>query len=318
MRFSEKYGYKKVDNSLVWEDIPIGTRKRLWKRINEFIFEPAIKHLNNNLLCEDFYGDMPQGLGMHMPEPGYLWKFLDSLYDKFFPPNFNELYTTGYTGFDIYRTEKKCIDVKEKKQEIEEWFKSTSTERNRILHFINFLNEYYLGEDIKGKLNIDMNKVLAEEKSPYRIIKGIVTLLTDEEQIKEIEKALNPPDRFAPVREHIKNALKHLSDKKEPNYEDSIRESIHAVESLAKIITGKDKSLSGLIQSLKDIPFNLREGFKELYNWSSKTLRHGKSGKELPTGFEEAIYMMVTCSAFVNYVIAKYGEGEIGEEGDEQ
>jgi len=306
---------KKVDKSLILEDITDKMRKRIWKRINEFIFEPAIKHLNNNLLCKDFYDDMPPGLGWHMPEPDYLWKFLDSLYDKFFPPGFNELYTTGYTGFDIYRKEKKCIDVKEKKQEIEDWFKSVSTDTNEVLGFINFLNEYYPGEDIIEKLNIAINKVFEEEKSAYKIIDGIVVCIMGQEEIKEVENALNPPDKFAPVREHMRRALKCFSDKKESDYEGTIRESIHAVESLAKIITGKEKSLSALIQSLTKTHYNLREGFKELYNWASIVGRHGKSeiehkksGKKITTGEPEARYMLITCSAFVNYVIAKYGE----------
>jgi len=272
MRFSERYGYKKVDNSLVWEEVPLQVRNRIWNAIAN-LFGMFKKDANDFLIkvFDKFLGEDISGL---LKIPIYTMAFQDNLFKSLKQKTFNF-----------------------------KW--------NKFFDFLEFTMEEFPNRHKIRKIEKKINRVLEEEKSAYRIIDGIVTPLIDREQIKEIEKALNPPDRFAPVREHIKNALKHLSDKKEPNYEDSIRESIHAVESLAKIITGKDKSLSGLIQSLKDIPFDLREGFKELYNWSSKNLRHGKSGKELPTGFEEAVYMMVSCSAFVNYVIAKYGKGKL-------
>jgi len=268
---------------LIWEDLPLPARNRLWSRID----------------------------GLLGSKDDDTKQFLTRLWDKFYKREIAELWYTsqsygGYfakTYFDFAGTIKYVKDFFFN----DEWFE--------VFDFIEFLYENFPDKNVIDRLNPLLNSVLEEENSAYKIIDGIVAPLIDEEQIKEIEKALNPPDKFAPVREHIKHALKHLSDKKKPNYEDSIRESIHAVESLAKLITGKDKSLSGLIQSLKDIPFNLREGFKELYNWSSKNLRHGKSGKELPTGFEEAVYMMVSCSAFVNYMIAKYGVVEV-EEGD--
>jgi len=278
--FSERYGYKKVDDSLVWKEVPEESRIRLWNLLYQTLFKIIDEQTKNFILN--------------------IW---DRFFKKEIPPLDLPLNVPAFETIKQisgYPNSRKLLLVIKKEYYNIKWFE--------VFDFLEFLCEYYPDKDVINRLIPFLNKVLEEEKSAYRIIDGIVSPLIDKEEIKEIEKALNPPDRFAPVKEHIKNSLKHLSDKKEPDYEDSIRESIHAVESLAKIITGKDKSLSGLIQSLKDIPFNLREGFKELYNWSSKNLRHGKSGKELPTGFEEAIYMMVTCSAFVNYVIAKYGE----------
>ncbi len=34
-------------------------------------------------------------------------------------------------------------------------------------------------------------------------------------------------------------------------------------------------------------------------------IRHGSTEEELKISFDEAKYMLVTCSAFVNYLIAK-------------
>lgn len=290
MRFSERYGYKKVDDSLIWEEVPKELRIRLWNLLYQTLFTIIDEQTKN---------------------------FIANIWDRFFKKEIPPLdLSLNVPAFETikkisgYPDSRKLLLVIKKECYNIEWFE--------VFDFLEFLCEYYPDKDVIKRLIPFLNEVLEEEKSAYRIIDGIVTPLIDKEQIKEIEKALSPPDRFAPVRGHIKSALKHLSDKKEPNYEDSIRESIHAVESLAKIIIGKDKSLSGLIQSLTKTHYNLREGFKELYNWSSKDLRHGKSGKELPTGLAEARYMIVTCSAFVNYVIVKYGEGEIEEKNEHE
>jgi hypothetical protein len=276
MLFSERYSYRKIDNSLIWEEVPIPSRNRLWSRIDVNVLAP--KDDNTKI-------------------------FLGRLWDRFYKREVAELYSTSrpFGGYpETYFDYGKIIRY------TKDWF--FNAEWFEVYDFVEFLCEYYPDKEVIDRLNPFLNSVIEEENLAYRIIDGIVTPLIDKEEIKEIEKALNPPDKFTPIRDHLKKAQRLLADRNNPDYENSIKESISAVESLAKIITEKEKSLSGLIQSLKDIPFNLREGFKELYNWTSKDLRHGKSGKELPTGFEEAIYMMVTCSAFVNYVIAKYGE----------
>ncbi len=315
MQFSERYGYKKIDKTIVWEEIPDKTRKRLWERINEYIFEPAIEHTNNNLLCQDFYNDMPQGLGMHMPEPGYLWEFLDGLYDRFFPPDFNELYTVGYTGVSIYREEKKCVNVKEKKQEIENWFKSAKW--NEAFDFIDFLNKYYSGEEILIELNLALNKVLEEEKSAYRIINGIVTPLTDKEEVMEVEKALKSLDKFASVRVHMKKALELFSDKEHPDCQNAIKECMSALDSLVSVIKGKKTTFLKFAEAL-EIHKALKDGFLKLYAWSSDAegIRHGTTKEELKPLIAEARYIIVTVSAFINYVVSKYGEGNIEERGN--
>jgi len=294
---------------LVWEDIPIGMRKRLWNKINKNVFES----IHHSILSEDFKRDVPPGMEWHFKEDEYIIFFLNKLWDNFYKYDFDDLWYPSADPFG-YGGKEKCIEVDKIKAKIKDWF--FEVEWFEAFDFIDFLNKNYPGEDILIELNIALNEVLEEENSAYRIIDGIVTPLIDKEQIKEIEKAMNPPDKFAPVREHMRKALKCFSDKKESDYEGTIREAIHAVESLAKIITGKEKSLSALIQSLTKTHYNLREGFKELYNFASIVGRHGKSeierkksGKKIATGGPEARYMLVTCSAFVNYVIAKYGDG---------
>ena len=51
---------------------------------------------------------------------------------------------------------------------------------------------------------------------------------------------------------------------------------------------------------------DLKKGFKDLYGWTSDSdgIRHALM--EMPTvDAEDARYMLVSCSAFVNYLIVK-------------
>jgi len=66
-----------------------------------------------------------------------------------------------------------------------------------------------------------------------------------------------------------------------------------------------------MVQELGNLILDLNGQFKtsmiQLYGWTCKEdgIRHGHTKEELKTSFEEAKYMLVSCSAFVNYLIAK-------------
>jgi hypothetical protein len=77
--------------------------------------------------------------------------------------------------------------------------------------------------------------VLESELSGWRFVGDQITKITSKAEIEEIEAALSSP--FTPVNTHVDNALKKMSDKKSPDYRNSIKESISAVEALCRIIT---------------------------------------------------------------------------------
>jgi len=171
------------------------------------------------------------------------------------------------------------------------------------------LNDIYSRERGDSLLSA-INKVLEESKVGYKIIGNIFVPISSEPEGQEVEKALNTV--FHGANQHIKKAIKLFADRNEPDYENSIKESISAVESIAKEITGRDDSLSVLTQSLK-----LHPGFKSaldsLYNWTSNEggIRHGASSKSLAPDQNTARFMLVVCSSFVNHIISrnpqKYG-----------
>ena len=117
--------------------------------------------------------------------------------------------------------------------------------------------------------------------------------------------------------EQEKSGYRLLNDKfvnKKPDYENSIKESISAVESLCCIITGATGSQATLGSTLKKLEKDggvvihgaMKTAFEKLYGYTSDSdgIRHG--GIDFTNApAEDAKYMLVSCSAFINYLIEK-------------
>jgi len=158
----------------------------------------------------------------------------------------------------------------------------------------------------------DCNSVLEAELSAYRFVGDVIAPITDKVQIAEVEQALGAAEKHSliGVTKHIESALEKLSDRKSPDYRNSIKESISAVESLSVIIAKDSKATLG--QALKKIKHTislhpaLEKGFSAIYGYTSDEggIRHAMVD-ETTCDFEDAKYMLVSCSAFVNYLIMK-------------
>ncbi|MDM1551616.1 hypothetical protein [Empedobacter falsenii] len=112
----------------------------------------------------------------------------------------------------------------------------------------------------------------------------------------------------------METAIELFSNKTNPDYRNSIKESISAVESICIIITEDPKvTLGQALKKLeeKGIIINkaLKSGFSNLYGYTSEGdgIRHGLM-EESNLNQEDARYMLVTCSAFINYLIEKYNK----------
>lgn len=157
------------------------------------------------------------------------------------------------------------------------------------------------------------NKVFEQEFVGYRFIGDIITPITDEVEAKEIETGLSV--EFGGCRSHIQKALAFLSDRENPDYKNSIKESISAVESICQIIAENNKATLGqALKMLEDKGIKLhpalKSAFSSLYGYTSDEggIRHAEGLFESNVTFEEAKYMLVSCCAFVNYLIAEYGK----------
>lgn len=160
-----------------------------------------------------------------------------------------------------------------------------------------------------------MNKVLEKEFVGYRFVGENIVAITDDVEIKEVEQSLDI--KFKGCKAQIQNALRLLADRDKPDYKNSIKESISAVESICQIITNNNKATLGeAIKKLnvKGIKMHvaLKNAFSALYGYTSDEggIRHAEGMFESEVSFEEAKFMLVSCCAFINYLIAEYGKIE--------
>jgi hypothetical protein len=179
------------------------------------------------------------------------------------------------------------------------------------LDIVEFLHTLFRdGEPEQRKFERQVNE-LEREKSAYRFIVGKLARIINEVEMQELEQAARHGDRFATVAVHVRTALELYSKNPQPEYRNSIKESISAVESAAKIITGQPKATLDDAVKVIDKKPSLHESFKsgisKLYGYSSDEggIRHSLTEA---TNIDEtdALYMLVSCSAFANYLISRY------------
>lgn len=185
---------------------------------------------------------------------------------------------------------------------------------NEAYDFVEFVaNNYprvYTNKDFMKNCNF----ILEREVSGYRFVGERITPITSEEEIGEVEEALKTAPKTS--KTHLETALELLSDRESPDYRNSIKESISAVESICKKIAARDKTT--LDQALDKIETTvklhpaLKKAFSSLYGYTSDAegIRHALIDEATPHS-EDAKFMLVSCSAFINYLLTKASKAGI-------
>jgi len=184
-----------------------------------------------------------------------------------------------------------------------------------LIEFLANLLRKELNQDTFSIFQVELNRILEEENAPYRMIDGSIVRITDKMEIESIETALKKLDKFSSAKKHLSNAIRLLSDRENPDYENSAKESISAIESLLKIIHKNDKTLGKNIKiTCNRFNFHpsLCSAISNLYGWANECFRHGKTEKAKEKGCNithaEAKFMLVIASTFISYLIEKLSQ----------
>jgi hypothetical protein len=177
-----------------------------------------------------------------------------------------------------------------------------------VYDLIQFTVERF--DTYKQSLETAYNKMLEREVSAFRFIDGLLSPITNQYELDAIEAGLAVAGRFGAASTHLRTALDFMSDRQSPDYRNSIKESISAVESAAMVVTGKANATLGvLLKALEDCGHIVhgaqKEAFSNLYGYTSDEggIRHGmldEPNLDLP----KAKYMLVVCAAFIAYLSA--------------
>lgn len=183
---------------------------------------------------------------------------------------------------------------------------------NEAYDFIEFVAGNYPRDSFgrTQQFRDSCNDVLKHEVSAWRFVGRKIARIIDEIEIQEVEEALQVG--IPAVRRHLQTSLDHFGDRKNPDYANSIKEAISAVEALSKMISQDekadlDKALAKIESKGKvKLQSSLKSAFRKLYFYTSDAegIRHALM-EEPNLDAEDAKFMLVACSAFVNYLVVK-------------
>lgn len=265
--FAERYGYIKPSDELIIECMPQDVINALCNCFNSLENNKDVDYNSINNICWLYFFNEKQ-----------------SDYDKYIDC------ITDYLDDD---------DI--------EWYHKLSL----IDFVIKVISDFYISSLQKfiKRINTEFERL----NYGYRIINNLVTPITAREEVESIEEAIdNAKDN---IKEHLNRALIHLADKEKPDYRNSIKESISAVGALCREMTGENdlgKALFVLEKKQGKLHPQLKAAFDNLYSYVNEKqsgIRHelmDESGTYVPT-YHEAKFMLVICSAFINYLNGKFG-----------
>ena len=172
-----------------------------------------------------------------------------------------------------------------------------------VYDLVEFMDTLFKGEPRSSGFTKRCNAVLRQELSGYCLVGGRIVQVTDEEEIAEIENVLAAA--ADPVKEHLQSALAKLADRAQPDYRNSIKESISAVEAVCNKAAGTEGATLGTVLKKLELHPALRGAFEKLYGYTSDAegIRHALMEKP-NLDLADARFMLVVCSAFVNYVLS--------------
>lgn len=275
MRFSERYGYKPVRDTLLIDKVTDDLRNRIWSEI---------------------YSQFLRNYEKNKHGPSYL---IDDIWSNFCKLPLDEMQSIELEAYRRMNLSK----IKEKNFN-SEWFS--------IYDFLEFIinHDFPYNQHQYGQLLKNIPIILKQEASAYSLVNKQLIQLITEQEIQSIEEALENTNQFSGIQKHLNQALKLLSDRQNPDYRNSIKESISAVESICKIITNDDKATLGKALKIIEDKYGLHPALKsslsQLYGYTSDGdgIRHAML-EESNLSYIDAKFMLVACTNFINYLIDK-------------
>lgn len=182
---------------------------------------------------------------------------------------------------------------------------------DEYLNFFGFI-QYVLRHDrCPAYIKQAVPVVLKLHRAAYRVVDGdtIAPFATDEEGATT-QRALDElrAAGMDGARSHLRNAMSSLTA---GAWADSVRESIHSVESVARTIASGTKTLGPaltVIENRLGMHNALKSGFGSIYGFTSDAggIRHALLDKGNADVDEvDAMFMLGACASFVTYLIQK-------------
>lgn len=278
--FSSRFGYAKPSLDLREEEMPEPLRNGLWDAVSLYYLDDIAEY---NII-------------------GRQERVTD---------HFNHL--TNLIWFNFFKKPlgTRDGDAKNAVSQIRKFF--FLSEFYQLYEFLEFLAQckitYYQKKDVGKNFTGFCNSIFERERAAFRFAGATLVKITEEHDLESVEQALDEASPSS-IREHIKRAAELYSQRPAPDYRNSIKESISAVEAAVAYVTESKKpgGVSAPLRKAVDkfvVHPALRDGFEKLYAYTSDAdgIRHALLN-DSALSQADARYMLVSCSAFANYLVA--------------
>lgn len=229
---------------------------------------------------------------------------------------------TGTYFYPSYARVSQDLHVKFFKLHPSSFSSKTSLVKNRIDSIVRGENygllfdlvEFFFNHDLcSSAFKTELANVFEETRSAYRVKDNKILAIGTVEQKNTFETALEAADSMgtnAP-KTHLISSGTHLRN---GDWADSVRESIHAVESVTKFLEPNASTLGPALNKLEQKGYlhgGLKRAFATLYGYTSdeEGIRHAKVFEDVANVDEtDALFMLGACSSFVSFVLSRAKE----------
>lgn len=166
---------------------------------------------------------------------------------------------------------------------------------------------------VKTLADIDYEKfyngILERNRAAWRFVDSALVRFDEETDIQAIEQAMKDTTDIMGAKHHLTRALSLLSNRENPDYANSIKESFSAVEAVCQHLSGMKKAtLPDGLKALKNRGVSvhpaLERSWTAAYGYASDSdgIRHAL-GDVSNLKRADAQYFLVTTSAFVSLLL---------------
>ena len=276
MLFSERFGFKKMEDIILIDRLTDPLKNSLANVIYDILREADKVYSNYNEKAS--------------------WVIYSFLIKEFFKEQINNSYELGY-HFTVYYE-----DIIKRLEDLE-WYA-----------YYDLLEVFASAKILDKKKREEVNKILESENSGYRLSESNEFIpITDDISIKSINAASESPFDYA--KNHIQKSLTYISEKENQDYNTVVREAISAVESCLIEFSGlpanKKNTLGTAIKAIRDksnnnVDLTFLKPFETMYGLASNNgIRHAGNEKTIVSDLPDAVLVLTTCSAVINYLGVK-------------
>ena len=264
--FSQRYGYEPLPKPMRLEELSSDLRVEIWNEVREFLLgkRDGLIIGPRHFFTEQAKRFIERVIGRYTERPS-----------------------------DTISTEYKEALITFKNSMLSDKF-------NRVLDLIEIMvNDKDVTEDFVKGMNTSFEQCAAAyrldtSQRPYCFVPQ-----ASKEQGEATQEAIKiiHESKFGGAAAHLRQATEHINAQQ---YADSIADSIHAVESVARVIDPK---------ASKTLAPALKAAFINLYGYTSNEqgIRHALLDQNSPgVGLDEAMFMFGACASFAAYLAEKH------------